>query len=84
MGRRADDQWQARNISVARVDGVEVPTRRVYGDYLGCLTPGGSHTVDFVFAPKSARYGLWLTLGGLGLTVIGALWVARTHRTPAS
>jgi hypothetical protein len=69
---------------IARVDGAEAQARPVYGDYLGCVTPAGSHTVDLVFAPASARYGLWLTLGGLGLTVIGALLVARTHRRPAS
>jgi hypothetical protein len=65
---------------VARVDGVDIPTRQVYGDYLGCIVPGGPHIVDFIFAPKSARRGLWLTIAALGLTVVGALGVGRTTR----
>jgi len=72
VAERYHDGW------TARVDGAETPIRRVYGDYLGCVAPSGTHTVDFVFAPDSARYGLWLTLAGLGLTVIGALWIRRT------
>jgi hypothetical protein len=62
---------------VARVDSVETPTRRVYGDYLGCIVPSGPHTIDFIFAPKSARNGLWLTMAALGLTVVGALRAGR-------
>ena len=62
---------------IAQVDGVASPTRRVYGDYLGCVTPSGVHRVDFVFAPQSARHGLWLTLAGLALTIIGARFAGR-------
>jgi len=74
VAERHHDGW------VARVDGVEAPTRRVYGDYLGCIVPGGPHTVDFIFAPKSARNGLWLTLVALGLTVVGALLAGRVRQ----
>ncbi len=63
----------------AEIDGAPVSTRRVYGDYLGCLVPAGSHTVSFVFAPQSWRYGVWLTLAGLGLTVLGAVFVGRAR-----
>lgn len=62
---------------IARVDGVDTPVRQVYGDYLGCVVPTGAHTADFVFAPSSARYGFWMTVAGLGLTIAGAMRLRR-------
>lgn len=67
LTERFHDGW------TATVDGRPVSTRRIYGDYLGCLVPAGSHVVTFVFAPATARYGLWLTLAGLALTAAGCL-----------
>jgi hypothetical protein len=64
----------------AQVDGAPADVRRVYGDYLGCVVPAGAHTVAFVFAPASARYGLWLTLAGLLFTAAGAMVLFRSNR----
>jgi hypothetical protein len=60
------------------VDGDPVPVRRVYGEYLGCVVPAGRHRVSFVFAPASARQGLWLTIAGLAVTLLVSLTIART------
>jgi hypothetical protein len=60
------------------VDGHPVPVTRVYGEYLGCLVPPGRQRVSFVFAPASARHGLWLTIAGLAVTLIVSLMIART------
>jgi hypothetical protein len=65
---------------IARVDASDTSVRRVYGDYLGCVVPAGTHTVSFVFAPASARYGLWVTLAGIALTIAGALVIRRVDR----
>jgi hypothetical protein len=53
-----------------------VAVRRVYGEYLGCVVPAGRQRVSFVFAPASARYGWWLTIGGLAATLLCA-WAVR-------
>jgi hypothetical protein len=66
----------------ARVDGVDTPVRPVYGDFLGCVVPAGAHTVSFVFAPASARAGLWATFAGLAFMATGAWALSRTHRIP--
>jgi hypothetical protein len=55
----------------------EYPTRRVYGDYLGCVVEAGTQRVTFTFAPASARNGLWLTIFGLALTGVSAWWLWR-------
>ena len=64
----------------AEVDGAPVAVRRVYGDYLGCVVPAGSHSVLLTFAPASMRYGLSLTLAGLIATAAIASMVHFTKR----
>ena len=56
------------------VDGDPLPITRVYGEYLGCVVPPGRQRVSFVFAPASARQGLWLTIAGLAVTLLVS-WV---------
>jgi hypothetical protein len=56
------------------IDGRPVRVTRVYGEYLGCVVPAGRQRVTFVFAPASARQGVWLTIAGLAATLI-ASWV---------
>jgi hypothetical protein len=58
----------------------ELPTRRVYGDYLGCFVPGGPQEISLAFAPASARWGLGLTLLGLIVTPLGA-WTIRGRQS---
>jgi len=60
------------------VDGDPVPASRVYGEYLGCVVPPGRQRVSFVFAPASARQGLWLTIAGMAVTLVASLMIART------
>jgi hypothetical protein len=60
------------------MDGDAVPVTRMYGEYLGCVVPAGRHRVSFVFAPASARQGLWLTTAGLTITLLVSLMIART------
>jgi hypothetical protein len=60
------------------VDGDPVPVTRVYGEYLGCVVPPGRQRVSFVFAPASARHGLWLTIAGLAVTLLVSLMIGRT------
>ena len=64
----------------ASIDGQQVPVTRVYGEYLGCVVPAGRRHVSFVFAPASARDGLWLTIAGVVVTLLGAWAVARPPR----
>jgi hypothetical protein len=49
------------------VDGEPAPLVRVYGDFMGCVVPGGIHRVHFVFAPESLRRGKLLSWTGAGL-----------------
>jgi hypothetical protein len=60
------------------IDGHPVRVTRVYGEYLGCVVPPGRQRVSFVFAPASARQGLWLTIAGLVLTLIVSWRIGRT------
>lgn len=53
---------------VATVDGREVETVPVYGDFLGCVVGPGVADVRFEFRPASLWYGRWLSAFGL-LTV---------------
>jgi hypothetical protein len=56
--------WQAT------VDGKPAKVVRAYGDFMGCVVPPGSHTIQFRFAPFSLALGKWLTLAGLALAVL--------------
>ena len=68
---------------IARVDGAATPIRRAYGDYMACLVPAGTHAVGLVFDPPSWRYGLWVSLGGLVATLLGAFALDSRRRYPS-
>jgi len=55
----------------------------VYGDYLGCVVSGGTHDVEFTFAPASFRNGIRITLAALALTAVGTLLLARRTTAPS-
>jgi hypothetical protein len=63
------------------VDGIPVEARRVYGEHLGCVVPPGRRRVSLVFAPASARQGLWLTIAGLAFTLLVSLMLDRATDT---
>jgi uncharacterized membrane protein YfhO len=63
------------------IDGEPVEVRRVYGEYLGCVVPPGTRRVSLVFAPASARHGLWLTIAGLVFTLLVSLLLDRATDT---
>jgi hypothetical protein len=52
------------------VDGAPAEVLRVNGDFLGCVVGPGRHAVEFHFRPASVRWGLALSLAGLGLTIL--------------
>jgi hypothetical protein len=78
-GRIVVDTWApARQVLVVterfhdgwrtRVDGRDVATLRVYGDFLGCVVEPGIHQAALTFEPHSFRAGLRYMWSGLGLT----------------
>lgn len=72
MTERFHEGWQVR------IDGEPAPAMRVYGDFLGCLVPSGSHQVTLQFKPRSMTLGLQLSMAGLLLTALCALALDRT------
>jgi len=55
------------------VDGVPAPLEKVYGDFMGCVVPGGSSTALFTFHPASLVYG---KLGAcLGLSIAAGAFI---------
>jgi hypothetical protein len=59
----------------ANAEGREAATTRVYGDYLGVVVEPGEYRLALRFSPQSARWGLWLSLGGLAATFgIAGVW----------
>jgi hypothetical protein len=63
----------------ARVDGQIVPVMQAEGTFLSCEVPKGTHRVELRFEPTSLRFGLLLTMCGLGLTM-GWLLVGQAFR----
>lgn len=55
------------------IDGAPAERLRVYGDYMGCVVPGGEHRVRFHFEPESFARGR--TISALALAAILA-WSA--------
>jgi hypothetical protein len=51
----------------ARVDGAEVPTLRVNGDFLGVRVPQAAQRVECYFSDNWHAVGRWISLGSLGL-----------------
>ena len=52
-------------------------TLRVNGDYLGVLLESGRYRLSLDFRPASARKGTWLTVVGVGLTLLLATQAGR-------
>jgi len=68
----------------ATVDAGSTDVFAVNADFLGTVVPAGSHVVHFSWLPASRRLGNLISLGGLGLLVLGTvlpIWTAR-HRGP--
>jgi hypothetical protein len=69
--------WQVQ------INGRPATALRIYGEFLGCVVPQGKAHVAFVFAPASARHGLWLTAAGLVATLLGWWGIARAAHNAA-
>lgn len=54
----------------ALVDGKESALLRADGDFIGCVVEAGQHTVSLRFRPMSLRLGIWISIAGLGLTLL--------------
>jgi hypothetical protein len=52
------------------IDGQPAETRRVFGDFLGCIVEQGAHQLQFTFAPASYFWGWWISLVGAMLTLL--------------
>jgi hypothetical protein len=63
-------------------DGRELPTVRVYGDFLGVLLDPGKYRVTLSFAPRSLRLGEYLAVAGL-LSTFALAFAAMPRRTPS-
>jgi hypothetical protein len=61
----------------AEVDGKPVETLRVNGDFLGCLVGPGHHQIHFEFIPKTLRFGIWLSVAGVIMTLVFYVTLAR-------
>lgn len=71
------DGWEAR------VDGRPERVIRVYGDFMGVVLEAGKHSVRLVFQPESLRAGRNLSLAGLVLTGVFAIFASRRERQAA-
>jgi hypothetical protein len=72
MTERFHSGWRVR------IDDQPAQVIRVYGDFLGCVVPEGSHRVRLEFKPRSVTLGLRLSIAGLLLTVLSAIVLDRT------
>ena len=78
---RFHDGWRVR------VDAVDQPPIRVYGDFLGCVVDPGRHRVVLTFAPASMTNGVRVSLAGVALTAVATTllwpWRERSERATA-
>jgi len=75
LTERFHDGWSAT------IDGAPQATRRIEGDFLGCVITSGAHRVELRFAPRSFRVGAIASATGAALlAAIVILWPARTAR----
>lgn len=61
------DGWEAR------VDGQPTKIYRTNYTLRGIVVPPGNHQIEFIYRPRSFRFGLWGFAGGLVVLVIGWL-----------
>ena len=57
----------------ATVDGVPASIMRADVDFMGCVVPVGSHTVEYVFEPMSVQNGRMISAGTLLLLCVYAV-----------
>lgn len=65
----------------AYVNGAETPIYRANYIFRAIYLPPGSHTVEFVYRPRSFRLGLLVTLAATASTVVLLVLLAREHPT---
>ena len=65
--------WWEWHVRIDQEPGPEL--LRVYGDFMGCVVPAGTHIVEFRFDPLSLRLGVLISVLALGtcLGILGAL-----------
>lgn len=71
----------------AYIDSTPTPILAVDGMFRGVEVGKGSHSVEFVYEPRSVRLGLILSATGAGLVVLGAVvmaWPSRMRRRRAT
>jgi hypothetical protein len=68
----------------ASVDGAAAGVVRAYGDFLGVAVEPGLHSVELAFRPESLRRGIRVSLVGLALTLVFALFEFYRKGRPAS
>lgn len=78
--------WKALTFAGAEesLSGEPVEILRVNGDFMGVVVEPGVREVQFGFDPASYRIGVWVSLAGIGLTVVCftlAFWAARRRQT---
>jgi hypothetical protein len=71
------DGWEAW------VDGRPDKVIRVYGDFMGVVLDAGKHSVRLAFQPENLRSGRNLSLAGLVLTAVFAIFASRRERQMA-
>jgi hypothetical protein len=78
LSERYDAGWRAR------ID--EQPARviAVYGDFIGVVVEPGHHSVELAFRPESLKRGIRVSLVGLALTLVFALFEFSRKGRPAS
>jgi hypothetical protein len=62
-----DTGWQAR------VDGALTPIYRADYDFRSVSVPAGAHTVQFIYQPQELRWGILLSIAGLGILIWSAV-----------
>ena len=60
------------------VDGRRTQPYRAYGDFIGCLVPGGRHRVNLRFRPASETLGFWISAASVAIML--AVPMAATAR----
>lgn len=69
------------------IDGVVAPIARAEVDFMGCVVPGGTHTVQFRFDPISVRNGRLISgiaLMFLCLYIVGRMVVGKVQQRTIS
>ncbi len=60
----SERHWPQWRVTMDQQSGPEL--LRVYGDFMGCVVPAGTHVIQFRFVPVSFRIGVLVSLLALG------------------